>query len=120
MTIRYRYVDVVTEDGVILDLLTFRELKKTPAGAWVQGFYGGHYIGRKRFVLDGTGRRHCHQSKEIAWESYKHRKRMQRTKAIDSLNKSDFALEQINLISSPPPESVNLGKPDYWHNYIFD
>lgn len=75
MTIRYRYVDVVTEDGVILDLLTFRELKKTPAGAWVQGFYGGHDIGRKRFVLDGTGRRHCHQSKELAWESYKHRKR---------------------------------------------
>jgi hypothetical protein len=35
MSQRYRYADYVTEDGVLLQLEVFDEVRQTPKGAWV-------------------------------------------------------------------------------------
>lgn len=117
---RYRYVDLITEEGVELYLEEYTEIKKTPCGAWVQMFYMGHGIHQKRFVLDGPGRRLCHQTKEQAWESFKLRKKWQASRAQTQLDRAKYAIEQIAKLESAPQESLVLGKPDFWHSYVFE
>lgn len=116
---RYRYMDLITEEGVELYIEEWTELKKTPCGAWVQRFYMGHAVGKKRFVRDGAGRRLCHQTKALAWESFKIRKKWQASRAQQQLDRAKYAIEQISGIASAPLESMVLGKPDFWHSYIF-
>lgn len=120
MSKRYRYIDIVTEEGVELHLEEYKEIKKTPCGAWVQMVYMGHAIGKKRFVLDGAGRRLCHQTKDQAWESFKLRKKWQASRAIAQLQRAKYATEQIAKFKTAPEKSLVLGKPDFWHSYIFD
>tara|TARA_R110002033_G_scaffold47816_2_gene93445 strand:- start:5318 stop:5668 length:351 start_codon:yes stop_codon:yes gene_type:complete len=116
MSQRYRYADYVDEVGVKLQLEVFNEVKQTPKGAWViRSKYS-----KKRFVLNGWGKRLCHQTKEMAWDAYQQRKLSQRRLATDALAKAEYALEQIALMDSPPEESKVLGKPEYWFNYAFD
>ena len=117
---RYRYVDLITAEGVELYIEEWTEIKKTPKGAWVQRFYMGHGIGKKRFVLDGLGRRLCHQTKEQAWESFKLRKKWQASRAQAQLDRAKYAIEQTAKLESAPQESLVLGKPDFWHSYIFE
>lgn len=120
MSTRYRYVDLVTEEGVELYIEEWKEIKKTPRGAWVQRFFMGHAMGKKRFVLDGDGRRLCHQTKELAWQSFKIRKKWQASRAISQLERANYAIEQIKKFDRAPDESQVLGKPDFWHSYVFD
>lgn len=120
MTIRYRYIDLITEEGIELYIEEWQEIKKTPRGAWVQRFYMGLPAGKRRFVLDGSGRRLCHITKEHAWESFKLRKKWQASRAQSSLDRAKYAIEQIANFDKAPLESVVLGKPDFWHSYIFD
>ena len=120
MNERYRFADNVTEEGVELTLEVFSEIKETKCGAWVRRKYKGSTFGNKRFVLNGHGRRHCHQTKDMAWDAYKTRKRNQSRLAKDALAKAEFALSQIELLNEAPHESKLLGKPDYWYNYVFD
>lgn len=120
MTMRYRYIDLVTEEGVELYIEEWREVKKTPRGAWVQRFYMGHSIGKKRFVLDGSGRRLCHATKEQAWDSFKLRKKWQASRAMTQLERANYAIEQIAKFETAPKDSLVLGKPDFWHSYTFD
>lgn len=117
MSQRYRYSDCVTEEGVMLALDVFNEVKPTPQGAWV---VHAQWHSKKRFVLNGSGKRYCHQTKELAWGAYQHRKLSQRKLAKDALAKAEYALEQIALMDSPPVESQVLGQPEYWSNYVFD
>ncbi|UAL42164.1 hypothetical protein K8B83_14910 [Shewanella inventionis] len=117
MSQRYRYSDFVTEDGVKLLLEVFNEVKQTPKGAWVEH---SKWYSKKRFVLNGGGKRYCHQTKQQAWNAYRRRKLSQRRLAADALAKAEYALEQIALMDSPPEESKILGKPEYWFNYVFD
>ncbi|WP_351122682.1 hypothetical protein [Shewanella sp. T24-MNA-CIBAN-0130] len=116
MSQRYRYADYVTEDGVLLQLEVFDEVRQTPKGAWVMR----DRWSKKRFVLNGSGKRHCHQTKELAWEAYHKRKLTQRRLAEQALEKAEYALEQIALMDSPPEESAILGKPEFWFTYTFD
>ena len=122
ITLRYRYRDIVTEEGVELYLEEWAEVKRTPCGAWVKPFYDGNIsqYSRKRFVLDGVGRRHCHQTKAMAWAAYKDRKKNQKRMAEDSLAKAVYALEQIESIGEAPESTMILGKPKYWYNYAFE
>ena len=117
---RYRYVDLVTEEGIELYIEEWAELKKTPRGAWVQRLYMGHRSGKQYFVLDGPGRRRCHQTKELAWESFKLRKKWQASRARASLDRAAYALEKIEELQDAPRETMTIGKPDFWHSYIFD
>jgi hypothetical protein len=122
ITLRYRYLDVITEEGVELFLEEYAEVKKTPRGAWVKPFYEGNIIPceKSRFVLDGSGRRKCHQTKEMAWDEFKIRKRNQKQLAASSLARAEYAIEQIEKLGSAPDSSLVLGKPKFWHNYVFD
>jgi hypothetical protein len=121
-TLRYRYIDLVTEEGVELFLEEYAEVKKTPCGAWVNRFYEGKIIPceKPRFVLDGSGRRKCHQTKEMAWSAFKMRKRNQKSLAASSLARAEYAIEQIEKLGSAPDSSLVLGKPEFWHYYVFD
>lgn len=120
MTTRYRYIDLVTEAGVELYLEEWTELKKTPRGAWVQRFYMGHATSKKRFVRDGDGRRLCHQTKEQAWASFKLRKKWQASRARAALDRAAYAIEQADKLGAAPQRSTVLGKPEFWHSYVFD
>jgi hypothetical protein len=111
---------LVTEEGVELYIEEWTELKKTPRGAWVQRFYMGCSTGKKRFVLDGSGRRLCHQNKEQAWGSFKLRKKWQASRAQSQLDRAKYAIEQIANFKSAPTGSLVLGKPDFWRSYVFD
>lgn len=116
MTVRYRYEDYVTASGVRLELKTVRVTKKTPKGAWIQN----NQWERRRFVLDGAGKRYAHETKELAWDAYRHRKESQFRRANDTVARATYALEQIELLGCAPETSLNLGKPEYWGNYVFD
>lgn len=120
MELRYRYKDGISEDGVELILMEYAEVKKTPCGAWVQDHFRGSVGGKKRFVLDGTGRRLCYKTKELAWKSYIIRKKRQQALAKHSLEIAEYMLSKINNIESAPEQSVTFGKPALWFNYIFD
>lgn len=120
MAERYRYVDLITEEGIELYIEEWTEIKKTPRGAWVQRFYMGHSIGKKRFVLDGSGNRRCHQTKEQAWGSFKARKRSQFNRAKENMMRAEYAIEQIAKLVDAPAESSVLGKPDFWRSYVFN
>lgn len=113
---RYRYEDYVTYEGVRLELKTISVTKKTPKGAWIQN----HRWERRRFVLDGTGKRYAHETKELAWDAYRHRKESQLRRANDAMERAKYALRRIELLGVAPNESLNIGKPEYWSNYVFD
>lgn len=120
--LRYRYRDIVTEEGVELFLEEWAEVKRTPCGAWVKPFYNGEVseYSKQRFVLDGDGRRLCHQTKAMAWDAYKDRKENQKRMAEDSLAKAVYALEKIKELGDAPENTMVLGTPNYWHRYVFD
>lgn len=118
---RYRYSDNVTEKGIEITLEQYVEVKKTPRGAWVERYFGeGWWRGEKRFVLDGHGRRHCHQSKEQAWESFRIRKQRQHSHAKLSLERAELALEHIEKLGAAPEQTVSLGKPNVFGYYLFE
>ena len=122
LVMRYRYRDLLTEKGVELYLEQWAEVKRTPCGAWVKPFYDGKIsqYSKKRFVRDGDGRRLCHQTKAMAWDAHKDRKKNQKRMAEDSIAKATYALEQIEAIGAAPESTMILGKPGYWYNYAFD
>ena len=55
----------------------FRVIKETPCGAWVSEYWGGAFglSDKKRFVLNGPGRRLCYPDLGQARQSYLCRKR---------------------------------------------
>ncbi len=116
MIVRYRYEDYVMYEGVLLELKTVRVTKKTPKGAWIQN----NKWERRRFVLDGAGKRYAHETKELAWEAYRFRKESQLRRTNDAVARATYALRRIELLGSAPETSLNIGKPEYWSNYVFD
>lgn len=118
---RYRYSDNVTEQGIEVTLERFVEVKKTPCGAWVEQYYGPEwYRGKKRFVLDGPGKRYCYQTKELAWESFRIRKQWQERRARLTLSRAEFALSCITHIGEAPEQTVDCGRPAVWERYSFE
>lgn len=79
----YRYDDVSSSGGCVDEygewvrgisyttvvLTTYPVIKKTPKGAW---------LSNGKFVLDGSGKRGAHATKELALESFVARKKRQR------------------------------------------
>ena len=68
----YRYSEFRTSESVVLHLETFKMLKKTPCGAWIE-YYGGG----KKFVLDAARKRFAWPTKEEALISFRARKKRQ-------------------------------------------
>ena len=115
---RYRYQEIISEEGVELFLSEFIETKKTKCGAWVAE--KNWPTGKKRFVLDGIGKRYCHQTKEMAFHSYKIRKKSQLRHAQNALDIASFMIEQTNKLKDAPQSRLILDVPEFWRNYTFD
>jgi hypothetical protein len=115
-SMRYRYEEYLWERGVRLVLRQFKEIKKTPCGAWVND----SLYTKKRFVLDGSGKRYCHETKELAFHSYKRRKMLQAQHAQKSLEMSRFMMEETNKLDVAPEATIELGKPSFFDQYTFD
>ena len=111
----YRYVLRVCSDGGFdedgdfhpsgfcegrIDLEVWREVKKTPKGAWIERAYG-----IRKFVLDHGRKRYAWPTKEEAWESFLARKRKQ----VQILRRQLVAAERA-LEMPMPPELVNSSK----------
>jgi len=81
MEILYRMADRLLWEGgeMVIDLMQFRVMRRTPKGAWISrnpvGF--DYPRGKDRFVLDGEGKRFAYPTQELALESFKARKRSQ-------------------------------------------
>ncbi len=120
---RYRYSENVTPEGVEITLSKFIEVKKTPAGAWVEQYFAGGFgifRGPKFFVRDGTGKRRCHQTKEQAWNSFRIRKQRQKFHAELTAKKAAYALEQMERLGTAPDDTVLCGSPAFMSHYTFD
>lgn len=101
----YRLQDriVYDESKITVDTLVFRVVKRTPKGAWIVkigecyssdlDFTHYHSHGKKRFVLDGPGKRHAYPSMEAAIESYLARKEMQIWRLESQLKQARAAFE---------------------------
>lgn len=74
-------------EGVV-ELEVWREIKKTPKGAWIERSYG-----QKKFVLDAGRKRYAWPTKEEAWESFLARKRKQVKHLKRQLVAAELALD---------------------------
>lgn len=120
MTRRYRYRDAIGPRGATIELDEYVEIRKTPCGAWVQETYLGHVVGRERFVLDGPGKRLCHQTKEMAWQSFAARKSTQLRLAKAAMQRAEWSLGLIGEIGAAPDDSTEPRHPAFLRSYIFD
>lgn len=82
--------------------------------------YLDSFHGKQRFVLNGCGKRLCHETKEMAWDSFCMRKKAQFRLSLASMERAEFALLKISGMNEIPKESLNLGKPEFWQKYIFE
>lgn len=104
----YRYVLRISSDGCFdedgdfrpsgfcegrIELETWREVKKTPKGAWIERTYGV-----RKFVLDHGRKRYAWPTKEEAWESFLARKRKQ----AQILRRQLVAAERAIEMPMPP------------------
>jgi hypothetical protein len=86
------------EGGEIkIELQKFRVVKRTPKGAWIiPSWEPGWWHDpkpRKRFVLDGDGRRYAYPTVDAAHKSYLRRKVVQISRLEDQMLIAKVALE---------------------------
>ena len=111
---KYRYTERVEEDGIHLHANKFKVIKKTKCGSWVIQIYknpfSGEWIesGKRRFVLDGLGRRYCYDTLELAMNSFMKRKEYQARCCRNTLEIADFILNNKDKTSNLTQEDVIL------------
>lgn len=120
MARRYRYRDAIGPSGATIEIDEFIEVRKTPRGAWVQETYIGFNVGRLRFVLDGCGKRLCHQTKEQAWASFAARKRAQLRRAKFDAQRAQWAVDMVNELGAAPDVGTEPRSPDFLRNVFFE
>lgn len=110
-------------NGHPVNLRSFQVIKETPCGAWVAEFWADWVdaiSGKKRFILEGPGRRFCYPDLSQARQSYLCRKRkhleylersMARAKAGQAeASKPDFVrklAESLEPKDEPRVEVIN-------------
>lgn len=87
----YRFHDPDSIESTRIACERFNIIKRTRRGVWI----GVNYNSRKRFVLDGDGRRYAYPTKELALHSYVQRKKAQIRHAIIS---KEFAESCLNMV----------------------
>ncbi len=75
-TLLYRYDDYHDSEMPYVWLRSFKVLRDTPKGYWIEEWEGAgeRY---KKFVLKGAGKRFAYLSKDDAWDSFRRRKERQ-------------------------------------------
>ena len=110
---KYRYTEHVEKDGIHLRVNKFKVIKKTKCGSWVIGIYklfNGEWVeyGKKRFVLDGFGKRYCYDTLELAMNSFMKRKEYQARCCRNALEIADFILNNKDKTYNLTQEDVIL------------
>lgn len=99
MEIYYRMRDELMYEGgeIKIRLDKFRVVKRTPKGAWVIPHWDDGWWHdpnpKKRFVLDGDGRRYAYPTVEAAHKSYLRRKVVQINRLEDQMLIARVALD---------------------------
>lgn len=93
-----------SEIRVVVRLEVFREIRKTPRGAWIEVPLQRH---GKKFVLDHGRKRYAWPTQELAWESFVARKQKQ----IRLLSRQVAAAEAA--IEKGPPRDKETEKSFY-------
>lgn len=83
-----------TSDLLAISVLKFRVIKRTPKGVWVVPDYYWPDETRKRFILDGKGRRYAYPTREEARASFIIRKKRE---IQHCANQHDRALRYLAL-----------------------
>lgn len=126
---RYRYVDSIQScDGVTLSLLRYAVVRNTSKGAWVtrQPYMPWMNLDEMpksslRFVLDGSGKRYCHETRRQAWSAFKHRKYRQAAIAKLQANRAKWALQAAENIGDLPDfNSLSVNIPEVSEFYVDD
>lgn len=98
----YRYDDSGTlDDGVEIYLSKFPVIRKTPKGYWIRD---NRY--QETFCLAGRGKRYAHETKELAYESFKARKRRQLKILSYQKRRSERVRDLIEQNETPPDNPV--------------
>ena len=111
---KYRYTEHIEKDGIHLHVNKFKVVKKTKCGSWVIKIFkcpfSGEWleIGKKRFVLDGFGKRYCYDTLELAMNSFIKRKEYQASYCGSALEIADFILNNKDKINNLTQEDVIL------------
>ena len=123
--LKYRYTEHIEEDGIHLHVNMFKVVKKTKCGSWVIQIYknpfSGEWLetGRKRFVLDGSGKRYCYDTLDLAMDSFMKRKEYQARCCRNTLEIADFILENKDKISNLTQDDVVLSAEHITSRYCF-
>lgn len=96
--IYYRMHDTLMYEGgeIKIELQKFRVVKRTPKGAWIIPHWEDSWWPdpnpKKRFVLDGDGRRYAYPTVEAEHKSYLRRKEVQISRLEDQMLIAKVAL----------------------------
>jgi len=99
MELYYRMADRCMYEGseIKIELQKFRVVKRTPKGAWIipswEPGWWHESNPKKRFVLDGEGRRYAYPTVEAAHKSFLRRKVVQISRLEDQMLIAKVALE---------------------------
>ena len=93
----FRYVDPPYSEGSEPYLETFKILRTTEKGAWIEDPDSRESPPRGKFCLSGEGKRFAHTSKQLALDSYYFRKKRQVKILAASLSKALRRLNQQEL-----------------------
>jgi len=121
---KYRYTERIEEDGIHLHVNKFKVIKKTKCGAWVIGIYksfSGEWneYGKKRFVLDGHGKRYCYDTLDMAMHSFIKRKEYQAKCCRNTLEIADFILKNKGEIKITTEDDVVMSAEHITSKYCF-
>lgn len=115
---RYRIVDPYHSEGTP-SVREFTVVRKTPSGAWIIPSWRYARLVKPLedrevkelrddwgavFVLDGDGKRHAHETVEMARNSYGIRKRRQIQHAKNSIEAAERGLHWLETGEAPDPE----------------
>lgn len=117
MKVRYRIMDPATSDGDPY-VREYVVVAKTPSGAWVVPSWSAYRLKQgatlkelrddigieTHFVLDGPGKRLCHETMEMARDSYRARKKRQARICAARLRDAEEALAWLDRGGAPKPE----------------
>jgi hypothetical protein len=122
--VHYRYTEAVHEDGLYLYEHKYYPVRETACfffivPEWQYRNKVIEYKAKKRVSKDGL-RRFCYPSKEDALRSFKARKRSQIMHAQDAVSRAKASLKYLDKITIVSESHLNMGRPQFIDNYIFD
>lgn len=107
--ILYRYVDSWRFNDFGFELTEYFVVKETPCGYWFVPMRASHLHAEiqkkyRRWVSKDAEKRYCYPTKELAWNSYKIRKRWQVRRLKGQLERAECVLDRVAGMDAPAEE----------------